>query len=56
MSMMGRFVSVSPDQLQEILDDPEQVEELFKPDARAATQIATKLTDAMKHAFQDRGP
>lgn len=29
MSMMGRFVQVSPDRLKQIIDDPSDVEELF---------------------------
>ncbi len=29
MSMMGRFVQVSPDRLKEIIGDPSGVEELF---------------------------
>ena len=34
MSMMGRFVQVSPDRLKQILDDPSGVEELLREQSR----------------------
>jgi Domain of unknown function (DUF1877) len=51
MSMMGRFVQVSPARLKEILDDPSGVEELFVPE-----QVAPKMTDAMTRMLQGRVP
>jgi Domain of unknown function (DUF1877) len=51
MSMMGRFVHVSPARLKEILDDPSGVEELF-----ASVQVAPKMTEAMTRLLQSRVP
>src|SRR5271169_1734691 len=55
MSMMGRFVQVSPDRLKQILDDPSDVEELF-----ASEQVAQGVTRLMGGtlalALQNRAP
>jgi hypothetical protein len=53
MSMMGRFVRVSPDQLKEILDDPSGVEELFVSDQ--ISQAMPKFMGALK-GLQGRAP
>jgi hypothetical protein len=51
MSMMGRFVQVSPARLKEILDDSSGVEELF-----ASVQVAPKTTEAMTKLLQSDVP
>jgi Domain of unknown function (DUF1877) len=54
MSMMGRFVRVSPDQLKDILDDPSGVEDLF-----AGEQVAKampKFMGALQGKLQRRTP
>jgi hypothetical protein len=53
MSMMGRFVRVSPDQLKEILDDPSGVEELFV--SEQVSQAMPKFMGALK-GLQGRAP
>jgi hypothetical protein len=53
MSMMGRFVQVSPDRLKEILDDPSGVEELFI--SEQAAKAMPKLMGALK-GLQGRAP
>ena len=42
MSMMGRFIQVSPDRLKQIIDDPSDVEELF-----AGEQVARAVPNLM---------
>jgi hypothetical protein len=53
MSMMGRFVQVSPDRLAQIIDDPSGVEELFASDQVSGAM--PKLMGAMK-GLQGRAP
>jgi hypothetical protein len=53
MSMMGRFVQVSPDRLKEIIGDPSGVEELFV--SEQATKTMPKLMGALG-ALQGRSP
>lgn len=53
MSMMGRFVQVSPDRLKQLIDDPSGVEELFA--SEQATQAMPKFMGALK-GLQDRVP
>jgi hypothetical protein len=48
MSMMGRFVQVSPDRLKQIIDDPSDVEELF------AGEQAAKAVPTLMGALQAR--
>ncbi len=54
MSMMGRFVQISPDRLQEILDDPSGVEELFA--GEQAVQAMPKLMGALPGQLQRQTP
>jgi hypothetical protein len=54
MSMMGRFVQVSPDRLRQIIDDPSGVEELFASDQIA--QGLPKMLGALQDALQKRAP
>ncbi len=54
MSMMGRFVRVSPDRLKQIIDDPSGVEELFV--SEQAAQAMPKLIGALKGRLQGRAP
>jgi hypothetical protein len=54
MSMMGRFVQVSPDRLKQIIDDPSGVEELFASDQ--AAQAMPKLMGAMQERLKGRAP
>ncbi len=54
MSMMGRFVQVSPDRLRQILDDPSGIEELF-----ASPQVAQgtpKTIEVIRGMLQKRAP
>ena len=53
MSMMGRFVQVSPDRLRQIIDDPSGVEELFVSDQ--AAKAMPKFMGAMK-GLEGRAP
>ena len=53
MSMMGRFVQVSPDRLKQIIDDPSGVEELFVSDQVA--KAMPKFMGALK-GLQGRAP
>ena len=53
MSMMGRFVQVSPDRLKQIIDDPSGVEELFVSDQ--AAKAMPKFMGAMK-GLEGRAP
>lgn len=48
MSMMGRFIQVSPDRLKQIIDDPSDVEELF------AGEQAAKAIPNLMGALQAR--
>ena len=54
MSMMGRFVQVSPDRMKEIIDDPSGVEELFASDQ--AAQAMPKLMGALQGQLQRLTP
>src|SRR6266481_8348981 len=54
MSMMGRFVQVSPDRLKQLLDDPSGVEELFV--SGQAAQAMPKLIGAMQERLKGRAP
>ncbi len=54
MSMMGRFVQVSPDRLKQIIDDPSDVEELFASDQ--AAQAMPKLMGALTEKLKGRAP
>jgi len=54
MSMMGRFVQVSPDRLKQIIDDPSGVEELFV--SESAAQAMPKLIGALQGRLQGRAP
>lgn len=53
MSMMGRFVQVSPARLKQLIDDPSEVEELFSDQAG---QAMPQLTGALKEKLQGRAP
>ena len=53
MSMMGRFVQVSPDRLKQLIDDPSGVEELFA--SEQAIQAMPKFMGALK-GLQGRAP
>ena len=52
MSMMGRFIQVSPDRLKQILDDPSGVEELLERNQ----QGAPKRLEALGAALASRAP
>jgi Domain of unknown function (DUF1877) len=54
MSMMGRFVQVSPDRLKQIINDPSDVEGLFV--SGQAAQGGPKMTEAMTKLLQSRVP
>jgi uncharacterized protein DUF1877 len=54
MSMMGRFVQVSPDRLKQIIDDPSGVEELFAGDQ--AAQAMPKFMGALQGQLKSRTP
>ncbi len=47
MSMMGRFVQVSPDRLKQILDHPSGVEELLRPKMQGSPQMKAALGNAL---------
>jgi len=53
MSMMGRFVQVSPDRLKQLIDDPSGVEDLFA--SEQATQAMPKFMGALK-GLEGRAP
>jgi hypothetical protein len=55
MSMMGRFVQVSPDRLKQILDDPSDVEELFASD-QVAQGVTKLMGGTLALALQNRAP
>ncbi|HLY04464.1 MAG TPA: hypothetical protein VKR31_01840, partial [Rhizomicrobium sp.] len=52
MSMMGRFVQVSPDRLKQIIDDPSGVEALFVSEPVA--QAVPKLMAGLQATLQSR--
>ncbi len=54
MSMMGRFVQVSPARLKQIIDDPSEVEELFA--SPQAAQALPNLMGALTAKLQGRTP
>jgi hypothetical protein len=54
MSMMGRFVQVSPDRLKEILDDPSGVEELFV--SEQVSKSMPKFLGALQGQLQRQTP
>jgi hypothetical protein len=54
MSMMGRFVQVSPDRLKQIIDDPSAVEDLFV--SGPAAQAMPKFIGAMQERLKGRAP
>ena len=54
MSMMGRFVQVSPDRLKQIIDDPSDVEELFVSDQVA--QAMPKFMGALQGRMRTLSP
>jgi len=54
MSMMGRFVQVSPDRLKQIIDDPSDVEELFA--SQQAAQAMPNLMGTIAARLQGRTP
>ena len=43
MSMIARFVQVTPALLQKLLDDPESVEELFNDEGPGALPMAAAM-------------
>jgi hypothetical protein len=53
MSMMGRFIQVSPDRLKQLIDDPSGVEELFA--SEQVTQAMPKFMGALK-GLEGRAP
>jgi hypothetical protein len=54
MSMMGRFVQVSPDRLKQIIDDPSDVEELFASEQAAGAM--PKLMGALQERMRTLTP
>ena len=54
MSMMGRFIQVSPDRLKQIIDDPSGIEELFG--GEQVTQGVPKMMEALSGVFASRAP
>jgi hypothetical protein len=54
MSMMGRFIQVSPDLLKQILDDPSGIEELFG--GEQVTQGVPKMMEALSGVMASRAP
>ena len=54
MSMMGRFVRVSPDRLKQIIDDPSEVEELFAGEQEA--QAVPKFMGALEGRMRTLTP
>jgi len=55
MSMMGRFVQVSPDLLKQIIDDPSGVEGLFAP-VQVAQGAARLMGGTLALALQNQAP
>jgi len=58
MSMMGRFVQVSPGRLKQILDDPEEVEALLRgsPQGPSSMPGPSPMTEALGNALLNRAP
>ena len=54
MSMMGRFVQVSPDRLKQIIDDPSGVEGLFV--SEQVSQNIPKMMETIRATLQKRTP
>src|ERR1700738_5641351 len=54
MSMIARFVRVTPALLQKLLDDPESVEELFNDEGPGAAPAAAM--ENMQKLFASRAP
>src|SRR5260370_38503665 len=54
MSMMGRFVQVSPDRLKQIIEDPSGVEELFANEQ--VSQAMPKLMGPLHGQLQHQTP
>ena len=54
MSMMGRYVQVSPDRLKQIIDDPSGVEELFVTEQ--VSQAIPKMMETLQASLQKRTP
>jgi Domain of unknown function (DUF1877) len=48
MSMMARFVAITPDQLATIKDSPEMVESMFAPDAGSPFEGAVDLVERLR--------
>jgi len=55
MSMMGRFVQVTPDRLKQILDDPSDVEQLFASD-QVAQGVTKLMGGTLALALQNQAP
>jgi len=55
MSMMGRFVQVSPARLKQLLDDPSGVEELFASD-QVTQGVSRLMGGTLALALQNRAP
>ena len=57
MSMMGRFVQVSPDRLKQILDDPSGVEALLRGSPRSSPMPGSSpLAQALGNSLLNRAP
>ncbi len=58
MSMMGRFVQVSPDRLKQILDDPSGVEELLRSSAQGPSPMPglSPMAQALGNSLLNRAP
>lgn len=54
MSMMGRYVQVSPDRLKQIIDDPSGVEKLFVTEQ--VSQAIPKMMETLQASLQKRTP
>ena len=56
MSMMARFVAITPNQLSSVIDKPEMVGGLFAPDAGLPTESLSELQERLRHeAAADNG-
>jgi hypothetical protein len=56
MSMIAKFVEVAPDQLAEILEEPDSVTELFHKPVMAARGAPTAMNDRMRAEGMRRAP
>ena len=58
MSMMAEFVQVSAGQLAGLVEDPENIESLFAPDAAPSQAIGNllKLAEAQRQRIVEQGP